>query len=168
MTKQTLILIAFGASLVANGFLGGVIATSHKGCDMKRDFKKGHHHMKALSVLEGEHKERVEKIMKEHKDASKAVMKEMHGLFKTLNAEMAAPELDFDKIDILQNEIDELDTGLKESMASMMLEIAKVLPSEERVEFFKKMGDKSPFMKHRSHHKEKHGDRDKPREPRDH
>lgn len=160
MTKQTLILIAFGASLVLNGFLGGIVATSKKGCDMKRDFKRPHH-MKALKVLDGENKERVEKIMKQHKEASRETMKEMHALFKELQAEMAAPELDFDKIQIVQDKIDNLDVGLKEDMASMMLEIAKILPSEERVEFFKKMGEKSPFMKHR--HRKNH-DEDRKRD----
>jgi uncharacterized membrane protein len=93
----------------------------------------------ALQKIPAADREKVQAIINKEQDGMFANVGKMTGTFSEIDAVLTAPKFDESKLHSLHKQIEDYDHAMKGNMLEFMIEIAKALPDQDRIEFFKEM-----------------------------
>ncbi len=130
------------ASLLVNAFLAGMIF-SHVSFLRPNHPRPPHmmeHRIKKIARnLPKKYRAQVVKIIDNHDPKIRGRMDNMRFTLMEIDKVLTAEKFDEAKFMELIKNLDPKDQNIKETMSEMMLSIAKTLPDEHRIKFFKKM-----------------------------
>ncbi len=93
----------------------------------------------AIGKLEPTDGAKVRAIVEAKQAAMHSDTDKMTGAFPEMDAILTAPKFDEKALEALHNRIEGYDRNMKSDMLDLMLSIAKTLPDQERIEFFKEL-----------------------------
>ena len=93
----------------------------------------------ALQKIPAAEREKVQAIIDQKQAAMHANVGKMSETFPEIDAILTAPKFDESKLQALHKQIEDYDHAMKGNMLELMIDIAKALPDQERIEFFKEM-----------------------------
>ncbi len=130
------------ASLLVNAFFAGILF-SHASF-LRADHPRPPHMMehkikKVAKHLPKEYRAQIIKIIDKHDPKIRNKMDNMHSTLMEIDGVLTAEKFDEAKFLELTKKLDPKDKNIKANMSEMILSIAKTLPDEHRIKFFKKI-----------------------------
>lgn len=146
MKKNSISTIALVGSLVLNGFLIGANLPHMRGSP---------HHPplpfdrmeKALVYVDGQYRAEIKELIENHRMNMDHHMMALGNRFSDIKKSLTAPNFNEETLRMVEEGIAKDDHILKGAMLSLMIDIAKVLPDDQRVKFFQStIPDHPPFV----------------------
>ena len=173
MIDNRMLLIALTASIALNSFFAGMLVSKkpfmykmeHNPHMMVREDNRRHPPMplpgdrmiENVKDLPIEYQDKILSIIAENRTETEKSMDNIHSVLDEMDKVLTADKFDEKTLLAVISKIDEKDHSLKKGMIDMTLNIAKILPDEYRIEFFKKMADQKrpPFQRDKELNRER-------------